>query len=301
MNKLYRVLFLKMLWVLLTMAVFLPASAQQPSQPKPYELKVPSNVFDDEELYYYFVEALKLSLAKTANQAIPTVIKTDPFNANQDRLLRQVKVGTTDVTWAVASAEREQENLAVYFPLTRGLLGYRVFIIHPDSAEQFTDIKLDALKQLVAVQGVGWPDTEALRFSGLHVEEVPFSMTYKLISTGMADYYPRSVIEVQNELDSSDEPNLALETSVAIYYPSPVYFFVHKNNQQLADRIKRGLDLALQDGSLAALFDARSFTSGAKFLLQNRQVIHLENPTLTAESKQTLDTYQSQLMYKNNQ
>ncbi|MDC8831065.1 transporter substrate-binding domain-containing protein [Alteromonas gilva] len=272
--------------------------AQYDTAESPKVIKVPAAVFEDKEIYDYFVEALKLALAKTAQNKTSTVIKADPNNANQDRLLRQVKEGSTDVTWAVASAEREQENLAVYFPLMRGLLGYRVFIIHPDSTQQFADIELDALKQLVAVQGIGWPDTDALRNSQLTVEEVPFSMTFKLIDTGMADYYPRSVVEVRNEITNRPDLQLELEKSVDLYYPSPVYFFVSKENQALANRIKRGLELAFADGSLEALFNTRAFAIEAKAILENRRVIHLENPTLTEESKRILDTYNSYFIHK---
>lgn len=279
----------------------MPVSAQQSTEQTPTVIKIPAKVFEDKEIYRYFSDVLKLALDKTASNETPTIIKTDPANASQDRLLRRVKEGATDVTWAVSSAEREQENLAVYVPLARGLLGYRVFIVHPDLAKQFADIEIDALKQLIAVQGAGWPDTETLRYNNLEIEEVPYRMTFKLIDTRMADYFPRSVIEVQAEINNRPQLSLALEESVALYYPSPVYFFVNKANTQLANRIHRGLDIALQDGSFTALFDSQTFATVAKKQFKNRRVISLENPTLTEKSKLALKTYQSYLVDINNQ
>ena len=93
---------------------------------KSYTVRVPAVVFEDNDIHAYFVEVLKLALNKTNTDGLPLRIAPDPFNANQDRMLRQVKEGSTDVTWSVTSEERERAHLAVYFPLARGLLGYRV-------------------------------------------------------------------------------------------------------------------------------------------------------------------------------
>lgn len=78
-------------------------------------------------------------------------------------MLRQLKEGSTDVTWAVTSKEREREHLAVYFPLARGLLGYRVFLVHPDNQQSFGTSAPGELKQSLSIQGIGWPTTFRVR------------------------------------------------------------------------------------------------------------------------------------------
>ncbi|WP_175439552.1 transporter substrate-binding domain-containing protein [Alteromonas lipolytica] len=259
-------------------------------------LRVPAQVFEDNSVHLYFVSALKLALAKTESTSGQTKIIPDPFNATQDRLLRQVKEGTTDVTWAVTSVEREREHLAVYFPLARGLLGYRLMLIHPNRQAEFNDITTAQLKKLVAVQGIGWPDTDVLRFNGYRVEEEPFSMLFKLIHNNMADFFPRSAIEIQNEVDNRPQFNLLIEKSTAFYYPSPMYFFVNKQNVRLAERIHRGLDIALKDGSLMALYQGASFASSAEQLLNAHRVIELKNPVLSKRSIYMLTEYKDFLI-----
>jgi len=49
-------------------------------------------------------------------------------------------------------------------------------------------------------------------------------------------------------------PALRVEENLAFYYPFPIYFFVNKANHTLANIIKRGLEIALKDGSFKALF-----------------------------------------------
>jgi len=38
------------------------------------------------------------------------------------------------------------------------------------------------------------------------------------------------------------------------HYPAPICFFVNKQNKKLADRLERGLRIAIEDASLAQLF-----------------------------------------------
>ena len=223
-------------------------------------------------------------------------IEADPFNANQDRLLRQVKEGSTDITWAVTSQEREAQHQAVYFPLARGLLGYRVFVVHPDNQDAFGSKSPAQLKQALSVQGIGWPDNEIMRFNGYRVEEVPLNMMFKLIESGMADFFPRSVMEIEYELSARNSAQLAIEPQLAFYYPSPTYFFVNKQKPSFAKRLKKGLDIALADGSLTALYEQQRFAKSAHKILEGRQIISLTNPILTPQSKQTLKQYKHFLL-----
>ncbi|MAJ70569.1 MAG: hypothetical protein CBB67_017325 [Alteromonadaceae bacterium TMED7] len=258
---------------------------------KVHNIRVPARVFDDNTIHSYFVDVLTLALNKTQRNGLPFRIVPDPFNANQDRLLRQVKEGSTDVTWAVTSIEREEANQAVFFPLARGLLGYRVFLIHPDNENEYREKPLSELKESLSVQGIGWPDTDIMRFNGYRVKEVPMSMMFKLIESKMADYFPRSVMEIEFELSSRQSEPLMIEPARGFYYPSPMYFFVNKRNRMLAERIHKGLDIALNDGSLVALFNKQPFSQSAFKILKGRDILKLQNPLLSPQSQRTLENY----------
>ncbi|MEC9260569.1 MAG: hypothetical protein VYD53_04420 [Pseudomonadota bacterium] len=284
--------------LVMVMGGYLAAVSANEQQIQPETLRIPAQITKENQTYTYFVNVLKLVLETTSHHKTAIKVIPDPLNANQDRLLRQVKEGSTDVIWAVTTEKREREYLAVYFPVARGLFGYRVFLIHPDNRALFVNKSPAALKQDLSVQGIGWPDSEIMRFNGYRVEEVPTTMMFKLIESKMADFFPRSVIEIENELSNQSSNQLAAEPSIAFYYPSPAYFFVNKQNKKLAQRIKQGLDKALANGRLLQLYTQQPFANSANTMLFGRRVIQLKNPLLSPQSRQTLKRYNAFLLKK---
>ncbi len=65
-----------------------------------------------------------------------------------------------------------------------------------------------------------------------------------------------------------------------LFYPYPVYYFVTKNKPELAIDIKKGLKIALDDGSYKALFLERQNKNIKKGNLKSRTLITLKNPNL---------------------
>lgn len=261
-------------------------------------IRVPAQHFKENSTYRYFVDALRLALDKTKDAGLPFKILPDPSKASQGRLLRQLREGTTDVTWTVTSREREHAYRAVYFPIARGLFGYRVLLIHTNNNDVFANLSLSQLKENAGVQGVGWPDATILRFNGYSVKEAPVSMLFKLIESKMADYFPRSVLEVEDELSSRTALPLMIEPQKAFYYLSPLYYYVSRQNSDLADRIQKGLDIALADGSLLALYNDQPFAKSTEKLLSGRDFIELKNPVLSDFSQHTLEKYSTFLIKK---
>ena len=112
----------------------------------------------------------------------------------------------------------------------------------------------------------------------------------------MADYFPRSVMEIEFELSSRQSEPLMIEPARGFYYPSPMYFFVNKRNRMLAERIHKGLDIALNDGSLVALFNKQPFSQSAFKILKGRDILKLQNPLLSPQSQRTLENYKDFLV-----
>jgi len=112
-----------------------------------------------------------------------------------------------------------------------------------------------------------------------------------MLSVKRFDYFPRGINEAWNEISEKKEkyPNLAVDPYIALYYPYPVYFFVNKNNLKLADRVERGLTIALEDGTFKALFLKYHSKIIQQADLNNRKIFILKNPTL-AEGTPEPDT-----------
>jgi len=87
-----------------------------------------------------------------------------------------------NVMWFGTSAAYEKELLPIRFPLYRGILGHRVFIINQKSQVDFDKIKnLNDLQSMVGGQGIGWSDVDILEYSGLKQEQASYDNLFKMI------------------------------------------------------------------------------------------------------------------------
>ncbi len=225
-----------------------------------------------------FIEKLlKLIFAK---QNIELTLEYAKENISQGRALKELNNnGVIDLTWSVTTHEREQALTPIRIPLYQGFIGWRVFIIRKGNQTMFDNItSLNELGKLLAIQRFDWPDHQVFIDNNLDVDgSLPFAQMYKAIENGLADYFPRSVLEVTRELNSIKSNQLTVENSLLLKYPSSYYFFVGKNNTKLAEMIKRGFALVLADGSYQLLFQ-ECFGSALKALnLKQRKVLHLKS------------------------
>ena len=77
------------------------------------------------------------------------------------------------------------------FPLYRGLIGYRVFLIEKGRQADFDSVQtLEDLSKLTAVQGTGWDDIKILRAAGLPVVDGHYVNLPKMLQARRGDYYP---------------------------------------------------------------------------------------------------------------
>nr|WP_315464011.1 transporter substrate-binding domain-containing protein [uncultured Rhodoferax sp.] len=143
----------------------------------------------------------------------------------------------------------------VRLPFDMGLTGTRVCFTHAKAEARFKERPtLDTLKQLRIGQGVGWFDTNILRFNGFAVTEVPDSSTLlKMLARERVDMVCRGANELKPEY-VTEAAKLHLQlSSAALYYELPRALWVNKTEQKTRQRIEKGLRLAQADGSLAAL------------------------------------------------
>lgn len=99
-----------------------------------------------------------------------------------------------------------------------------------------------------------------------------------MVNMGRGDYFPRSVVEVTSERPYLDKYNLKVEDNLLLKYPAAMYFFVHKNNLELAKDIEIGLQRAQQDGSYELLFNSIHELPLSQLKIKERKVINLKNP-----------------------
>ncbi|MFQ2224587.1 hypothetical protein [Aeromonas enteropelogenes] len=255
------------------------------AQAQVLQVKIPSrpiNSLDQE----YQIKLLELALTRSGQ---PFRIDPVELDLNQFTLQQQlVKGKKINVFWMGTSSALESALIAIPIPLFRGLEGLRLSFIHQDAQEKFNQINtLADLKQMKALQGVGWADNRILENAGIPTYSGRYSNLFRLINDGdKVDFFPRSLVEIfaeRNEL-AEQYPRLAIEQHLLLRYPFAQFFFVSPNNPKLGKAIQTGLERAYADGSFMKFFNEnpRIREALASANLDRRVTIKLDNPDMTS-------------------
>lgn len=206
---------------------------------------------------YYFPELLELALSKTEATDGPFQLEYYPRMHTVSRFLAKLRQGNgVNVMWHMQNDEVDQTLLKIPISLLYGLNSHRVFLIRAEDRDKFAAIKtLDQLKTLKAVSGEEWPDTPILRSHGLPVVTAAhYELLFNMLEGRRADYFPRGLYEIWEEQQIHADKGFVIEDSLMLYYDASIYFYVNPQDKALADRIERGLRIAIQDGSFDELF-----------------------------------------------
>jgi len=167
------------------------------------------------------------------------------------------------------------------FPVEFGVTGYRICFVSELAREKVAQSKtLDDLRRFTIGQGIGWADSEILRFNGFNVHEAGVQDSlFLMVAAGRFDLFCRGINELEPELQRNKHiAKLDYDRSMAIAYALPRFFFANKQNRALLDRITRGMQLAHQDGSLRKLWLAQ-YGEALRFAnLKQRKIFYLQTP-----------------------
>jgi len=187
-------------------------------------------------------------------------------------------------------ADYEKQLLPVYFPLDKGLLGYRVFLIRSETQARLESVKgLGDLRQHSIGQGLNWGDVTILRKAGLTVVEgTSYEGLFAMLAAGRFELFSRGAVEIGEELarQKSNHPELMIERNLLLYYPLTRYFYVRRSpeGEALARRISTGLERMLSDGSFDKMFQTFKAPFEGEIGFRNRLLIEIDNPLQTPET-----------------
>lgn len=250
----------------------------------PVEIRYPELGSGADRRHDYYVAALKLALEKSEQRYGGYRLRPNTMDAPQERLLRLISTGESlDVMWSMTTRERETYLRPVRIPLLKGLMGYRVLIVRAEDREAFEAIRhKEQLAEKVAGQESDWPDTKILRANDLPVTTAAYEKLFTMLQHKRFDYFPRAINEPWSEIEQHSELDLIVDEHLLLHYPTAIYFFVHKDNAALAERLAFGLKAAQADGSFDRLFykhpeNAKAFSASD---LLSRRILSLKNPLL---------------------
>ncbi|WP_163833528.1 type 2 periplasmic-binding domain-containing protein [Spartinivicinus ruber] len=242
-------------------------------------------------------QVLKLALAHSGVEYQLTLSKKV---INPKRARFYIKQGKIDIYDFGTSSIFETELLPIYFPIDRGLNGWRIFIIHKDNKTEFNKVNnLSELQKFVALQGIGWSDIDLLENAGIRVVSSEMHNLFRMLQRKRADFFPLGVNEIYGfyRNNTIETPSLIVDKRVLLIYPFARFFFVNKQNHQLRDIIQLGLERSFANGSFQNLFNAQPEYIEALQLgkLNKRTTIYIDNPDITDEFKAIPKKYFIQL------
>ena len=176
----------------------------------------------------------------------------------QGRALRELsKMDSSrlDLAHFAPTIEREKQAIVIRIPLIQGLLGYRLCLIKDGDQHKFSKITNKEqwlASNLTIGQHQNWPDTLVLKDNGLMVKT---SYKYKLLFQQLVkhrfDCFARGANEIVYEQRAHQDLGLIIEKKLMLHYPFPLFFFVNKNNPDLAKRLEQGLSKLIENGVLS--------------------------------------------------
>jgi hypothetical protein len=238
-------------------------------------------IYDINHEDYYFYRLLQLALHKSEPDYGPTQIEQFPFVITDKRLVSEVKQGHIDIIWHTTNRDYEADMLAIKIPLLKELTDYRLLLIRKDDQAQFSAVKkLKDLRKIKGGMNSQWPDYGVMKANRLKlVTGTSYPKLFKMLAAQRFDYFSRGIYQIQPEAMLYADQGLAVEQELILYYPNRIYFFVQKDQQELAQRLERGLQMALADGSFDELLNSIPHYRWAAEELKkaNRRIIPLTN------------------------
>ena len=246
--------------------------------------------FQHDSRYAYRTALLQLVLDKTLDEGL-CVLRPQFTTVTQDRGLALLQEGRIDVVSVPTTLQRERDLRPVRFDILRGLLGYRVLLIRKQQQADFAAVQTpEELRRFRLGFGSQWADLPLLQYNGFNVIAAPqYESLFGMLVRERFDAFPRGLNEAWQELSErqTDFPDLMVEPTLALNYPWPVYFFVRKDNQALAERLQRGLLKAEADGSMHQLFMRHHGHLLQQANLTKRRLFQLVNPALPPGTPKT--------------
>ncbi|MDG4720330.1 MULTISPECIES: hypothetical protein [Thalassospira] len=240
--------------------------------------------------YQYDVLRLAVEHAEGDHQ----LIFEDFGDASVSRILDLMERGNIDVMFAGYTREREQRFAQIYVPLTRGILGYRVFVARPETAEVLESINtIEELKKHCIGSGVDWLDSDILERNGFCVEKSSYENLWRMLSHGRFDLLNRGLHEVHGERDLVKSAGLVIDQSVVLAYPMDFFFYVRADDRNRQNILTNGLLNAYDTGAFMRNFYSNIGIARSLRAIKdpNRKVFFVDNPFLSGRVKGIPDQY----------
>lgn len=210
----------------------------------------------DPEVFSYEISVVDMALAHADGDHRLQLIYLP--NTNQVRILKMLAQGNLiNIFFTGYDRERENRFLQVNIPLTRGLLGHRVFIKKKstDVSDQVTSI--EDIQKLRVGSGIGWPDTDIFKAAGFKVVASTYENLWPMLDKERYELFNRGLQEafVEVEQQALKGYEFEVDPNLMVSYPYDYFLYVNKKSTHLHAILEQGLKRAYETGAFMENFN----------------------------------------------
>lgn len=268
--------------LVLTVLVFL----NQPARAETFTMVVSPQA---KNLFSYEFGVIEMALKYADGDHVLEIIEIPGLS--RSRVFEMLTAGEVSITFAGYSKEREERFLQVDYPMTRGMLGHRVFMTQPDKINALSNVKsLAELQRFCIGSGSDWPDADILEKNGFCVVRAPRNQLFAMLEHGgRFDLLTRAVHEAYWEIEKfkKDGVAIALDENLMVVYPYDFFLYVRKDDLVRHAILEQGLQRAYASGAFMAHFTSHPTMVRALEELRPsvRKVFHVENPEMSVRTR----------------
>ncbi len=270
---------------LLSTSVFF-AAATKAAPPKRFLVTITSQLDRGDTRHNYERALAHLLLQKTEVEFGPyDVIDAPPMSYTRAVQSLQENIYPNFIRGFVFQKNLSKSGDLDYvpFPILRGLLGYRTCFLSTAIEESFAQAK--SRKDILSFThgyGVDWPDITILRAGGVSTTSYPgYKSLFKMVAANRFDLFCRGTNEIYDEYQRHKNlQNFAYDKTKAFFYEFPFFFYANSSNSLVIERLKRGFEITIQDGSFEKLWYQHHKRNLDFVKLNERQIYYFENPYL---------------------
>ncbi|GAA6153219.1 hypothetical protein [Pseudoteredinibacter isoporae] len=245
--------------------------------------------------YQFRTEAIRLALSYTDNMTPTIRLRPWTESLTQQRAVSVIRSGRYPI-FATLTEHRQfrlPELVRSNDNLIAGVMGFRVLLTQQGALDKLYQVStLRHLRERLRFGfGQHWLDYSILQANGLELVGTPhYSNLFPMLEAGRFDAIPRGLNEfiAEERYWGERHPSLQSFDAYALYYPYPVYLYIHKDYEWILERINYGVFRAEQDGRMRRLFE-RHFADEIEWLNTRKpKLFVLRNdfvdPSLTIEN-----------------
>mgnify|MGYP001602000770 CR=1 FL=1 len=212
---------------------------------------------------------------------------TDKVMSRTRSLYEMQKGEEIHVMAAHPKPDWDENAICIQFPLRRGLLSYRLFLIKERHQQLLSKVEtLEQLKRIPTGSRTQWSISKALEENGFNLMQgIKYDLLFTMLDRERFLTFSRGISEIFGELKAYKQkfPDLVIEKDLLLYVYIPTYFYVSPKKLILAKRIEEGLSILEKSGEFENIFQKFHADKIKKGNLENRRFFYINNPSISEE------------------